>query len=189
MTAQERVAEMRARAMAKPCGFRGKYTAGCRCAECTRANREYNARRQRERIRTRETAELVDAAPARRHLRKLSRQGCGYKQAADAAGIGKSTAIRILTGEQRVMRACALRRLLAVDAGAAADHALVDAAPTWRLIGELVELGYRKAWLSAWLGTDGKSLQVGKAKCTVAKAARVRKLYDDLMAGRIRRER
>lgn len=187
-TKEQRLAILRARVLAGPCGRRAKYVSGCRCVECTQANREYNAKRVREIIRTGETGQLVDVTQARRHIYRLSRLGCGYKQVADAAGVAKSIVAAIRCGRRQQVRKCTADRILNVDPAAAADHALVNASPTWRLIDELLSDGYRKAWLSEWLGNK-RSLQIGKEKVTVRTAAKVRKLYDDLRAGRIRRKR
>lgn len=189
MTAESRLAELRKRALAKPCGTRAKYVTGCHCAECTRANREYNAKRVREIIRTGETGELVDAQPARRHIHKLSKRGVGYKQVADAAGVAVSIVCKIRTGQRQHIRKYTADRILAVDLTAAADHALVDAGPTWHILGKLIDDGYRKVWLAQWLGQAGPGLQVGRKQVTVRTAAKVQRLYEDLQAGRIRRER
>lgn len=116
------------------------------------------------------------------HLAKLSAAGVGYKAAADAASVSRSTLSAVMRGGRRQMRADAVRRLLAVDASAMADHALVDARPSWRLIRRLMKLGFRKYELARRLGSEAKTpaLQLGRRQILASKALRVERLYREL---------
>ena len=128
-------------------GERLRYMAGCRCLKCRMANSNYETGRAAARRRG-EWNGLVDAALARAHLLKLRRKGIGYKTAADAASVARSTVAKILSGERKRMRAQALKRILAVTPAARADSSCVPAARTWRLIEELLEEGFSKAALA-----------------------------------------
>jgi hypothetical protein len=127
---------------------------------------------------------LVDASPARAHLAQLSSVGVGYKSVADAASVAVSVVAKIRTGERTQVRAETARRILAVDAQAIADHGLVDAAETWRLLRALIADGHRKYKLAAALGQSAKTpaIQFRGGKVLAKTALRVRKLHDALMA-------
>lgn len=140
-------------------GERLRYLAGCRCLKCRCANSNYETRRAAARRRG-EWNGLVDAAAARRHLRALSRRGVGYKTAADAASIARSIVAKILTGERQKIRAQAAKRLLALTPAARADHSLVSASHTWRLIEWLLKEGFTKARIARELGKKAPALQI-----------------------------
>ncbi len=121
---------------------------------------------------------LVDAAPVRAHMRKLSAQGVGYKSAAAAADVGKTTLFEVMTGEKTRMRKQAADRVLAVTADAVADYALVPAGETNRLLRELADEYLTKGRLALELGYAQPALQIGTRKRVRAKTAhRVRKLH------------
>ena len=120
---------------------------------------------------------LVSATPARRHLRNLARAGVGYRQAADAAGVAASVVAKIRSGERRRIRKHTADRLLEVDAGAAADHAVVDGAETRRMLRELEPEFLTKGRLARALGYQTDALQIGRGRVLARTEARVRKLY------------
>lgn len=121
---------------------------------------------------------LVDAAPVREHLRKLSRQGVGYKSAADAASVARSVLQRVLAGTKTRMRKRAADRVLAVDVQAAADHGMIPAGETRRML-EALEAEYlTKGRLALELGYAHPALQIATSERVLAKTeAKVRKLY------------
>ena len=120
---------------------------------------------------------LVDARPVLRHLRKLSRKGVGYKAVADAADVGRTTLVEILSGRKRTIRRQAERRVLAVTVEAIADHALVDGAPTWKLLHELIARGLRKGEIAQRLGMQRAALQIGKERVLARTAYAVARLH------------
>lgn len=122
---------------------------------------------------------LVDAARARRHLRRLSRLGVGRRSVRAACDVGDTTLQRIITGQKQRIRARTERRILEVDAEAVADHGLVDAAETWRLVEELLRHDFTEAGLARLLGSKAKypSLQLGRRKVTAKNAQKVRRLH------------
>lgn len=120
---------------------------------------------------------LVDAAPVRKHLRRLSRAGVGYKSVAIAADVGRTTLAGILSGKKTRIRKRAAQRVLAVTAEAVADHALVDAAATWRLIEKLLARGFTSAELARRLGMKTPAIQIGKRQVLARTALAVERLY------------
>lgn len=167
-------------AAGKPCGTRVRYYAGCRCAECRRANTAYETERAAARRRG-EGNGLVSAERARVHLVWLSSRGVGHKTAADAAKVANSLVTKIVYGQRTKIRAQSERRILAVTEAAAADRALIGAGPTWLLIDELIAWGYSQTRIaSELLGRRVLGLQVGRQRVTVRTAERVRRLHERL---------
>ena len=158
--------------------------AGCRCAPCTQANSDY------ERLRARKTTapdvwgpptELVDIdEELLEHVRALTAAGVGYKPLAQAAGVNPKTVLDLLHQRRRRIWPENRRRILSVTTSAAAPHALIDVAPTMRLIDELVAGGvprYRIAREA--LGLEGAmALQMRPDLVTVAKARAIAAYHD-----------
>jgi hypothetical protein len=185
--AAERIALLQEQALQKPCGSRAKYVSGCRCEACRAANRAYSRF-----MRMGKNDNYVDPAPVRRHLEKLSRAGVGKRTVAEVAKVPPTTISLIKRGEKTLMKRSTAERILAVspklEIEARGDRALINGAETWRLLDELVSRGYTKGSLARWLGFVRPAVQFPRDRVTVRTAVRVRKLYDDLNAGRIRRE-
>ena len=187
MTAAAKFDQMRQACLNRPHGTRDRYMAGCRCVPCRAANSRYAC----ERAIARSAGDwngIVDAAPARKHLRKLSASGVGRDSVAAATGISGTILFAITSGERRQIRARTLRKILATDQSIAGDHALVDAGPTWKLLDVLLEDGYSKAQIARWLGLKCK-IQFRRHTVTVRNAHKVQRMYDDVRAGRLRRDR
>ncbi len=126
---------------------------------------------------------LVDAAPARRHLRKLSRRGVGYKQVADSACVSRTSVAKVLAGTKRQLRADSARRILEVTAEAIADHATVPAKRVRRLLRKLLEEGFTQSELATRLGSKAKTpaLQVGKSRVLASTQLKVERFYQRVM--------
>lgn len=158
----------------------------CRCADCRRANREY----ERARAARLEPA-YVSAGPARAHLAMLAAAGVGLKQVAKVSGVSTGTLSKLVYGDgtrglapsKRVRKATA-DRILAVWPSALAAGARVDAAATWRLIDEMVAAGVPKARIAERLGT-GPGLQLSRKEVTVRSARTVAEFHADWQAGRV----
>lgn len=160
-------------------GDRLRYMAGCRCAECRRANTEY----EKTRVAARKAGDwngIVPAARSRDHIARLSTGGVGKRQVADASGISGSIIQQIISGARMNVRALTERAILAVTLEAIADHAVIDAGPTWRLLDELISNGYSKAHLARELGFKSPALQVKRTQCTVRTAYDVGLLHQRL---------
>jgi hypothetical protein len=150
--------------------------AGCRCAECRRANTEYEKTRARAR-KAGDWNGLVPTERARAHLIQLSQANVGRAQVADAAGVAFTTLCKIAAGTRKHIRASAEKRILSVTVAAAADHALVDAGPTWKLLDDLLSCGHSKADLARDLGYQTPALQIKRTQCTVRSAYQVAQLH------------
>lgn len=122
---------------------------------------------------------LVDAAPAREHLAKLSRRQVGYKTVADAARVGVTTVAKICSGERTRIRAEVSRRILEVDIGARADHSTVPAGRTWKLIAKLIQRGWTRRDLARALGSEAitPALQLRGERILARSAAAVEKFF------------
>ena len=106
---------------------------------------------------------LVDARPAREHIRKLQKQNVGIKQISDASGVATITISRILH-EDDVARVSTVRALLAVTVEARADGALVPAARSREIVRTLKKLGMRQRQMIAELGGSSGGMQFAKSK-------------------------
>lgn len=169
-------------AAGKPHGTRMRYIGGCHCLPCRCANARYATQRAHA-IKAGDTRELIDAAPARRHLAMLSRRGVGYKTAADAAKVARSVVAKIKSGARQRIRANVSRALLSVPPSLRPDSALVSGAGTRRRIAALVDEGYTKAFLARALGYETPALQIAaRERVTVRTRARVAALYSRLMS-------
>lgn len=158
-----------------------RYIAGCRCAECRAANTAY-ARQREAAIRAGDWNGLVPADRARAHMLALAKQGIGRRAVQAATDIAESILSKIRAGTRTQIRASTERAILAVTADMAADHALVDAAPSWKLIRELQEAGFSKVRIARELGQSGPGLQLGRERITVRNAHQVQRVHARLMA-------
>lgn len=131
-------------------------------------------------------------AKARRHMLDLQAAGIGLHQVARLAGMSRSHLTEILRGSRRRGgRAHAFRvkratvdRLLAIRADDLAAAALVPAAETWRIIGEVLASGMTKQALARRLGSTAKvpALQLRRDFVLRKTAERVARLHDELWA-------
>lgn len=124
---------------------------------------------------------LVPATRARNRLRKLSERGVGYKAVAAACDVGSTTLLKIVSGEKRKIRKRTHDAIMAVDDGAAADHALVPADRTWRMLRELETEFFTKAAVARLLGYRSRALQIGRKRVTARTQFRVERLYRRVM--------
>lgn len=146
-----------------PCGTRLRSDSGPRCARCT-ARLVWDG--------------LVDAAPARRHLRELSRQGVGYQSVSDASDVSRSILWKIGHGQRKRIRRSTRDAILAVSRGAAAGGSRVPAGPTWRMIDALLPEFLTRGRLALALGYKQPALQIGKKWVRASTELRVRRLYE-----------
>jgi hypothetical protein len=117
---------------------------------------------------------LVLAGPATEHVRALGRAGVGYKSVADAAGVARSTLAEVLRGERLQVRSSTLRRILGVTPAAIADHAVVPARPTWRLVRKLLAAGLPKVRIAEAIGNK-RALQLGRRRVLARTAHAIEK--------------
>lgn len=131
---------------------------------------------------------VVPADQAKAHLVKLSRVGVGSKSVADAGSLGHSTLAKVKRGKGQV-RAKTLRRILEVDQGAIADHALAPPADVRRMkkrIKQLTSKGFRRHHLAKLLGMGKEALQIGKRDAALARTvAAVERLWRRVQRGEV----
>lgn len=177
----ERFAALHAASALKDHGNRARYISGCRCLPCRAANSRYESERYSAR-KSGDRRDVVSAADAQAHILKLSRQGIGFAAVGDASGVSGSAISKIRLGRRTQIRKNTEARILAVDANAIADGALVPAAGTHRLIGRLVADGYTRTWIAKQLGYKGRVLQFPD-RVMARTALRIERLYARIDAG------
>ena len=163
---------------------------GCGCEPCVQAGRRY-AKRQSHLGRT-GRSNLVDAQPARDHVRQLLKAGLTLGQIEQRSGVHR-TGLRHLVGTGSDGRPAAARvrrdtaaRLLAVAAARVGEetNGLVDPAGTRRRLQALVATGWTQSALARRLGVLPANLPKivhgGRSAIRVATRDAVRALYDEL---------
>ncbi len=167
-----------------PHGVRVRYMTGCRCVPCRAANSRYET----ERLLARKNGDwngIVPARRARRHLLTLRRHGIGRYVAAEAAQVNPRRVAEIISGRKKFIRARVERKILSVTIKARGDRTLVDAAPVWALINQLLDEGLSRRELARRLGSRAKvpALQLNPKVVTAKNAARVERLFTVMMLG------
>lgn len=162
----------------------------CRCDACRTANRVFAAGcRQRVLHQQWGVAQpaLIDAQPARDHVRQLTATGLGWKRVAELAGVNDSTLGNLLYGRAgrgpaRRIRRDTAARLLAVTAVPVADGAYVNAAGTQRRLQALVTLGWSQSELARQLGMfpTNFTIMLSRDLVTARRARAARALYEEL---------
>lgn len=89
----------------RPHGTRAKYVAEkCHCAECRRANCDYQTAREKRKAYERFgdiTPALLPAGETTRYLRLLSENGVGSRRVRVLTGISRSSLQKLASGQQR----------------------------------------------------------------------------------------
>lgn len=165
----------------------------CRCELCRQAQREYNRRRVRAIARPDEIwCPYVDAGPVREHVQWLRSCGIGLKSLAKLAGVPHGTLSKLMYGDparhmppSRRVRPATARKVLAVMPNHAAGAQRVPAAPTWRLLDELIALGWSRGELARRLGHQGPGLQINRTRVLASTARQVEQLHAELSQIRV----
>ncbi len=187
----------RHRAQPRPHGTRARYVhgpgpgsgPGCRCDDCTAANRAAASRRERQILYGR-WQPFVDAEPVREHLRALSEAGIGWRRVAELTGVSSGTLSKLRYGgpggqpPSRRVRPQTAAAILAItpSADVAAPGALVDGTATRRRLQALVTTGWSQARLAGQLGMTPANFSdmLCRGHVTAATKSAVRSLYDQL---------
>lgn len=169
-------------------GQRGR---GCRCADCTEANRADHAHRERM-IAYGRWQPFVDAGPAREHIRALGAAGIGWRRAAELAGLSASAVGLLLYGRpgrdgqppSRRIRPETEQKILAVRPGleTLGGGAVVDATGARRRLQALVAAGHSQARLGERLGITPSNMStvMSSDRLTAGTVRAVRDLYDEM---------
>lgn len=173
----------------RPHGTRVKYVIErCRCEPCRAANREASRARQKAMSRPDEAwVPYVPAGPARRHVRSLMEQGVGPKSIAKLSGVPHGAISKLMYGDyvrgtkpSKRIRPETARKILAVTVDQAAGAQKIDAAPTWRLLDDLIARGWTKTYLAQRLGSRGPGLQIRRTLVRASTARKVEQLHTEL---------
>ena len=164
----------------QPHATRARYMHGCRCLPCRAANSRYQMKRALEQVKG-NTNRLVPTDEVRRHIRKLSARGIGYKQIAKIAKINAGTLMKIRNRERVQMQAQGAKRVLAVTTAARAPTSTIPAAATWRRLKWLLNVGgFTKTRLARLLGSRSKRarIQIQHDRVQVRTAENVKRVYN-----------
>lgn len=165
----------------------GRKQHNCRCEPCTDAIREYDRTRARLRRQGRPTTDLVDAEPARTHLRNLLAAGHALPSLASAAGMRKDDFASVLYPVRgslaKRIRAGRARRILAVPLPEVppSTTARVPGVGTRRRVQALAAMGHPVSWQAREIGVlpqDLRDFVWSTAGASRGLAEAVRGLYD-----------
>lgn len=160
-------------------GDRAKYVIDkCRCDPCREAARLYEQERKR-----RVEPAYVGADRARQHIASLAAAGVGLKQIAKRSGVSHGCLWKLVYGKAGGTPSKRIRRsteqaILSVMPTDAADGARIPAAPTWKVVDELIERGWTKSAIAQAIGQQGPGLQLGRLSVTPPNARAVKALLD-----------
>lgn len=127
----------------------------------------------------------VSPARARWHLRGLRTHGVGLRAAAEASGVALSVLRGVMHSDDAI-RAGTERKILAIDRGAAADHALIPSGPSRQLLEKLQRKGFTKLQLGRLLDPSGHSVQyAARPLISVRSAHKIERLWAKAQAGKI----
>jgi len=124
---------------------------------------------------------LVPSDRARAHLRDLAKKGVGIKSVRDTCDVNTAILWDIRNGVAPQIRVETERRILAVDRGAAADHAIVNGKRTHRAIAEMIGHGLTKTEIAQRLGYQTHAIQL-KPRVLAKTELRVLRLLTEVVA-------
>lgn len=158
----------------------------CDCTPCGDAWRAYNAQLRRDKAYGR-PPRLVDAEPARAHVRSLQDAKVGIRQIAALAGLDFPTLSRLMYGSpssgvapRKRLRPETAAAILSVRADKLAEGVRIDGTGTRRRLEALGTLGWTVPTLAARAGLSRPTLHNchNGTAVTVRTARLVRELYD-----------
>lgn len=163
-------------------GTRGRFVQGCRCDDCREANRIYYRKNQLDRIYGRNDP-LVDASGVRAHLEVLKKASIGLRTVSQITGKPRSSLSKIRQGTRKMIKRSDRDAIMGIDPNAIlSDATLVDASPTWKLIDELLELGWTRGRIAREaLGAATKTLQLNEKRVTARNERKIRIYHSRMM--------
>ena len=138
------------------------------------------------------TTQLVDAEPVRAHIAALKAAGLGNRRIQELTGISRTTLTALTngrrckgTGPSSHVWAHTANKLLSIPVETMAAYgANINAIGTTRRLQALTAIGYSQQTICdhlGWLPSNATRLFTGKqTSCTVASAAKVRVLFNEL---------
>ncbi len=173
------------------------------CAECPReasrrglCHTHYGNRRRREVAYGRWQSTMIDAEPARQHVKALMAAGLGSRRIAELSGVQRGTMQWLVTGRSargygltKRIRDTNAQRLLAIPVPESPHHlvaggARIPALGTTRRLQSLVAIGYTQVFLSdrmGWTAGNATRLFTGRADyVTASTARRVEAVFNEL---------
>jgi hypothetical protein len=151
------------------------YRRGCKCLPCKAASATYR-RERRATCSYPDPAERLPAARAELYLAELRARGVGYRQAARLSGLSERFVLEVRAGKVATLRADTMTRILAIRPALALGRHVMGWR-TARLIDSLEREGFSRGRIARELGRRSPRLQIGRRKCTVKNALRVRTLW------------
>jgi len=165
---------------------------GCRCFPCRKANND-NETRRKQMIDRGLWQPFVPAGRARDHIRWLSGQGIGWRQAAKLAGVSQGCVNGILYARSKRQPSKRIRRetetaILAVHPGRAFnqldDLTPVDPTGTRRRAQAMAAVGWSFVIQAARAGVPDLNEALGRDRVQAGTARKIRVLYDELCGRR-----
>jgi len=112
----------------------------------------------------------------------------GYRAVAAVLDVCPTYIQSVKVGRRRkCIREHIAKRILAVDAGAVSDSALVNSSKSWKVLNKLLERGYSGRQLGRWLGSRFGRLPERGHRMTARMVRNVEQLYKRLNEGRLKR--
>lgn len=158
----------------------------CHCPDCRASNKTYEKARAQRLV-----PPFVLANQAREHIAWLATQGIGRKQIAKVSGVAHGTLCKIVYGDSqrgsgpskriRPETHDAIMAVTPADCGG--NLKVIDAAPTWALLDEMIAAGIPKSEIGRALGTIGPGLQIKRTTVSPANRDKVKALHADWVSG------
>lgn len=169
-------------------GTRYMYTCKrCRCEACKVAWSTYQ-KAWRRKLKLADADYVVSAELARKHLERLSKAGVGFRTVAEYTATQPQYIQAIRTGRRKRIRMSTEQRIMRIRPDAHADCGIIDAGPTKKLIGEILDSGYNKTTIARLLGSKCKEPTLQMGDRIIAKTAqKVRRLHKELVVGKVER--
>jgi DNA-binding CsgD family transcriptional regulator len=158
---------------------------GCRLPDCVERNRNYQRNLRRKRAEG-TWQPLIDATPAREHLRALVDGGLPYRQIAQILGIDWGDLTQILyqhkkTSPRHRIRPALAKRILTIPLGTAGKPFLINSVGTQRRIQALAAMGWPQDHIGRRGGWDGRLAWVlTHDRVTSGTADKISAIYDRL---------
>jgi hypothetical protein len=149
-------------------GVRLAYQAGCRCLPCCAANSTYRP------------TPLVDAGPARAHLKALAAGAVGHARAAQLSGVAVSQLRQIRVGTTTRVRVTTAARILAIPVRPALG-VRISAVEARRKVRQLQRERLTKTQIAHALGYQSPRVQLGRTAVTLRTALKVKQLHRRMM--------